>query len=111
LSPNPAEVLKLLRKIGENVIVNTPALHMPERPLFFAKLLRQVSELRARTGRPHWLLIDEAHQLLPAFREGVAKVLAEDIPAAVFITVHPEAVSPNALKMVEIVIAPRRRGV
>ena len=103
--PNIDEVLKLLRKVGANVVVNTQALEMPERPLFFAKLLPQVSALRARTGRPHWLLIDEAHHLLPASREDVAKVLPEDIPAAVFITVHPEAVSPKALKTVETVIA------
>lgn len=103
--PNPDEVLKLLQKVGANVVVNTQALQTPERPLFFAKLLPQVSALRARSGRPHWLLIDEAHHLLPASREDVAKVLPEEIPAAMFITVHPEAVAPNALKTVETVIA------
>jgi energy-coupling factor transporter ATP-binding protein EcfA2 len=103
--PNPDEVLKLLRKVEANVVVNTQALQMPERPLFFAKLLPQVSALRARYGRPHWLLIDEAHHLLPVSREDVASVAPEDIPAAVLITVHPEAVSPYALKAVETVIA------
>jgi hypothetical protein len=61
--------------------------------------------LRARTARPHWLLIDEAHHLLPAARADVSQVLPEEIPAAVFITVHPELVSADALKTVRTVIA------
>ena len=78
---------------------------MPDRPVFFAKLLPQVAALRARTGRPHWLLIDEAHHLLPAARDDVAQASAGRLPAAIFITVHPEAVSPDALKTVETVLA------
>ncbi len=60
-------------------------------------------------GRPHWLLIDEAHHLLPAAREDVAAFLPKEIPAAIFITVHPDAVSPDALKTVECVVASARR--
>src|SRR5580704_8535001 len=68
-------------------------------------LLPQLSLLRARSGRPHWLVIDEAHHLLPASRDDVAQILPHAGPAIVFITVHPEAVSPAALKSVEVVIA------
>jgi HAD superfamily hydrolase (TIGR01484 family) len=103
--PNMDEALKLLRQVGANVVVNTQALAVSERPPFFAKLLSQVSRLRARTGRPHWLLIDEAHHLLPAARGDVAHISREDIPAAIFITVHPEAVSTNILNNVDTVIA------
>ncbi|MFZ0840885.1 MAG: phosphoglycolate phosphatase, partial [Xanthobacteraceae bacterium] len=64
-----------------------------------------VVALRAQTGRPHWLLLDEAHHLLPTARRDVSQVLPETIPAAIFITVHPEAVSAEALKGVEVVVA------
>jgi haloacid dehalogenase-like hydrolase/Helicase HerA, central domain len=104
-APTMQESLKLLRQHGTNVVVNTQALNTSERPAFFANLLPQVAALRARTGCPHWLLIDEAHLLLPAARRDVAQVLPEDIPAAIFITVHPEAVSAKALKGVEVVVA------
>jgi hypothetical protein len=103
--PTTQEAIKLLRRSGTNVVVDTQRLKVGERPAFFADLLPQVAALRARTGRPHWLLIDEAHHLLPAPRDNVAKILPEDIPAAIFITVHPEAVSPNALDSVDVVIA------
>jgi hypothetical protein len=48
--PNPDEFLKLLRKVEANVVVNTQALQMPERPLFFAKLLPQSRRCGHGTG-------------------------------------------------------------
>src|SRR5262249_45324913 len=53
----------------------------------------------------HWLVIDEAHHVLPASRDDVANVLPKDGPAAIFITVHPDAVSVDALKTVGVVVA------
>lgn len=103
--PQTDEVLQLLEGTRTNVVVNTQCFDMAERPTFFAGLLPQIASLRARTGRPHWLLIDEAHHLLPAHRDDFALVLPENLPAAVLITVHPEAVSPDALETVHKVIA------
>jgi HAD superfamily hydrolase (TIGR01484 family) len=103
--PQAAEALKLIRQLGANVAINTQSLAVAERPPFFAGLLPRLSALRAKTGRPHWLVIDEAHQLLPAPREDVAQVLPDDIPAAIFITVHPEALSREALRTVDGVVA------
>ena len=98
------ESLNLLRKLSANVVVNTQALRLAERPTFFAKILPQVLSLRARTGRPHWLLIDEAHHLLSAEREDVIQVLPEHMPATIFITVHPETIAQAALRRVEYVL-------
>ena len=103
--PTVSEAVKLLRGAGANVVINTQGLKVGERPAFFAELLPQVAAIRAKTGRPHWLLIDEAHHLLPAPHDNVGQILSEDIPAAIFITVHPEAVSPTALRSVETVVA------
>lgn len=88
-----------------NVVVNTQGLNLDERPDFFVRLMPQVAALRAKTGRPHWLLIDEAHHLLPEARKGLTQVMPEDLPATVFITVHPAAMSPSVLKKVAVVIA------
>jgi hypothetical protein len=58
------------------------ALEKPaDRPDFFASLIAQVQELRIRTGRPHWLIIDEVFHVLPS---------------VVMITVYPRQVSPAA---------------
>ena len=103
--PQPDEVLELLERSHVNVVVNTQCFDMAERPRYFAELLPQIASLRARTGRPHWILIDEAHHLLPAHRDDFALVLPEHLPAAVLITVHPEAVSADVLETVHTVIA------
>ncbi|MGA7330027.1 MAG: HAD hydrolase family protein [Rhodomicrobium sp.] len=105
IPPNLEEVMKLLGKLGANTVVNTQAMEIAERPGFFATLFPQIESVRARTGRPHWLLIDEAHHLLPASRGGMEEVLPEKLDAAVFITVYPDAVAPEALRMVKTVVA------
>ncbi len=104
-SPNSETAIKLLLELTANVVINTQALGVQERPAFFAKLLPQISSLRARTGRPHWLIIDEAHHLLAAPRDDVSQMLPETMPAAIFVTVHPDAVSPEALQAVNFVLA------
>jgi hydroxymethylpyrimidine pyrophosphatase-like HAD family hydrolase len=103
--PAPAEIFTMLEESGDNVVVNTLALGAAERPTFFAQLLLTILSLRARLGRPHWLLLDEAHHLLPAGRLDVSVALPEAFGATIFITVHPDAVSPAALRSVETVIA------
>ncbi len=105
IPPNVDEVMKLLSKLGANTVVNTQAMEIGERPRFFAALFPQIESARARSGRPHWLLIDEAHHLLPASRGGMEQVLPEKLDATVFITVHPDALAPEALYMVKTVIA------
>jgi HAD superfamily hydrolase (TIGR01484 family) len=102
--PVADEALKLMQA-GTNVVVNTQGLNIAERPAFFADLLPRVSALRRKTGRPHWLVIDEAHHLLPAKRGDAGQTLNEDVPAVILITVHPESISSEVLKSVGTVVA------
>jgi hypothetical protein len=103
--PVAEEAVKLLRTLGVNVVVNTQALALGERPGYFAALLPEVAAMRAHTGRPHWLVIDEAHHLLAADRGDVAQVVPERMRATLFITVHPDAMAKAALRTVQHVIA------
>ena len=103
--PQDDEVLKLLGKAQTNVVVNTLNFALAERPAFFAKLLSQIAALRARTGRPHWLLIDEAHHLMPVQRGEFRALLPDTLPAVIFITVHPREMSKDALKTIDTVVA------
>ncbi|RWK41618.1 MAG: phosphoglycolate phosphatase, partial [Mesorhizobium sp.] len=58
-----------------------------------------------RTARPHWLVIDEAHHLLPKKRDDTRAILSLELPGTVLITVHPEAISTDVLRLVTAVIA------
>ncbi|MGE5616614.1 MAG: HAD-IIB family hydrolase [Bacillota bacterium] len=103
--PGLEESLALARKLSANVVFNTQALRVAERPSFFMRILPRLLELRAQGGRPHWLLIDEAHQLLASERVDIGQMLPERLDATIFITVHPDAMMPAALAKVESVIA------
>lgn len=103
--PAVEEVLQVLRKPSESVIVNMVGLRIADRPNFFLSLLPRLLELRAAVGRPHWLIIDEAHHLLPSSWQPATQALPQSMGGLVLITVHPEEVSPAVLSLVDTAIA------
>ena len=78
-------------------------------PKCFASLIAAIQELRIRTGRPHWLVIDEAHHVLPTDWAPSSPELTEQLSNIVLITVHPGHVSPAALSRINTVIVVGRQ--
>jgi hypothetical protein len=103
--PTIEQALTLLQRLDSNVVVNTLGIRLEDRPGFFLELLHGIVQQRRRTARPHWLLIDEAHHVLPAEQHNLGEALPDVLPGAIFITVHPEAMSSAALRMIQTVIA------
>ena len=103
-SPMADEVIEVLAKPKQNVVVNLIGLPVTERPLFFLELLPRLHDMRAHTGRPHWLIVDEAHHLLPASWEP-NQMGVESLQRTMFITVHSDQILPAALRSVGIVLA------
>ena len=103
--PDPRAVLKALERPHENVIVNLLGMPVGERPEFFSKFLPGIQGLRARTARPHWLIVDEAHHLLPSSWSPASTTVPRALEGAILVTVHPEHVSPAALAPVNVLIA------
>ncbi len=104
-APESDEVLRLLRTTGQNVVVNLLGVPLADRPAFFAGLLPRLQELRSATGRPHWLVLDEAHHLLPADWAPAQAALPQRLESALLITVHPEALAPAVLARVNVAVA------
>jgi HAD superfamily hydrolase (TIGR01484 family) len=104
--PTADEVLELLSKPNENVVVNLLGIGLEERPqFFFATLLPRLQELRARTGRPHWIVIDEAHHLLPSSLDPVRHALPKETHGFLIITMKPGSLNPGALSVFDTIIA------
>lgn len=103
--PDQHEVLKLLVDQNSNVIADLTGTPIPERPNFFLDLLPQVLQLRARLGRPNWLIFDETHHLLPSDWEPAEDVLPDQLHSTLLITNHPELTSRGVLCQVDILIA------
>jgi len=97
-------VIKALRGQA-NVVVNLLAIPLADRPLFFADLLGRIQSLRAETGRPHWIIVDEAHHMLyPEW-----KASAHNIPVEwrefIALTVHPDMVAQIVRDKIDSIIA------
>jgi hydroxymethylpyrimidine pyrophosphatase-like HAD family hydrolase len=104
-APSVTEVFELLDQPEQNVVVNLLGIALEHRPAFFEGLLPRLQALRARTGRPHWIVIDETHHLLPLSWDPVAVTLPQELHGMLLITVHPESVSRAVLSAVDLIIA------
>ena len=103
--PTVGEVVDLLAKPTVHVGVSLVAVPLHDRPSFFAALLPRLQEMRTRTGRPHWIVIDEAHHLFPASWQPAPLTLPRDLGGVLMITVHPEQVSSAMLEAVDMALA------
>jgi energy-coupling factor transporter ATP-binding protein EcfA2 len=103
-APDAKAVVRALESPDESVVINLLGVSLDDRPSFLAGLLPHIQHLRNRTGRPHWLIVDEAHHLLPTSWSPVEGSLPRVLENTIFITVHPEQVAKPALQMVDVVL-------
>lgn len=104
-APNEDDLLRLLEDPRKNAVVSLLGLAVEGRPSHFLKILSRLQELRARLGRPHWIIIDEAHHVLPANYEPSALALPQRIDRALFITLEPGWIAPEALAQIGSIVA------
>jgi hypothetical protein len=103
--PSTKEILRILEDPDVNVNVNLLGVPLLERPHCFTELFLNLKAMRARTGRPHWLVLEEVHHLLPTTWRQAALSLPQQLGETLLITVHPDHVDPAILAMVDVVIA------
>ncbi len=104
-TPSIAEVLAILEDPQINLSVNLLGIPLGDRPDFFAQLAPNLQAMRARTGRPHWLVVDEAHHLLPDTWGHAAAILPQKLHETILVTVHPDHVVPEILAPIDVVVA------
>jgi HAD superfamily hydrolase (TIGR01484 family) len=107
--PSIDNALQLLSNPKQSVAVNLLRVPAAERPRFCANLLLRLQTLRVATGRPHWLVFEEAHQLFPAGWDPAAQSLPLSLDTALAVTVHPEQVAPAFLQHVNLALATGER--
>jgi hydroxymethylpyrimidine pyrophosphatase-like HAD family hydrolase len=99
------QALAVLEDPKMNLNVNLLGISLADRPEYFAHLFPSLQAMRTRTGRPHWIILDEAHHMLPADWGHVGKALPQRLGETVLVTVHPEHVAPMSLSLVDVLIA------
>lgn len=103
--PAPAQVMDILEDPAANIAVNLLALPLRERPDCFTDLLSRLLQLRLRRGRPHWIVVDEAHHMVSPSVAAHASELPKQLDSLVFVTVHADQLAPAALEKVKLVMA------
>ncbi len=99
------EVLSILEDPKVNLNLNLLGVELADRPEYFARLSASLRVLRTRTGRPHWIVLDEAHHLMPLEWGHRSDDLSSQLGETVLVTVHPEHLPPPVLMRVDVVIA------
>jgi hydroxymethylpyrimidine pyrophosphatase-like HAD family hydrolase len=104
-APQIQEISDLLAGSQANIVINLLGIPMKDRPAFLAQLFPRLQALRARTGRPHWIVIDEIHHVLPEPWGLAPSTLPQRLGEMILITYRPGEVAPAILTMVDTVVA------
>lgn len=104
-APNIEEIVKILQTPEQNCVVSLLGLSLENRPPFFENLLLALIEMRAKTGRPHWIIVDETHHMLHSSWAPATVTVPRELYGMMYITVEPEHVAPAILNEIDLVVA------
>jgi HAD superfamily hydrolase (TIGR01484 family) len=104
-APLVKEAIEVLERPDRNSVVNLLAIGMADRPACFDDLFAALLALRTHTGRPHWIVLDEAHHLLPVSWTPTPRTPGERPHGLMLITVHPDQVARIFLAAVDLIVA------
>jgi hypothetical protein len=103
--PAVDEVERVAKQPHHNVIVSLVAAPLEDRPQIFVSLLPKLLELRSKTGRPHWIIVDEAHHVLPAEWQPSALTFPAAFSQILFVTLWPRTLLPAAVRAVDVLVS------
>ena len=99
-APDPVEILSALEKPETQAVVCLEAVPVRKRSAFFDAFTLALHALREKSGRPHWLVVDEAQELVPKSRAAKEEFIAGN---AIYVTADPSAVANPLLAFVDVV--------
>ncbi len=100
-APDPAEVVKALSLTSTNVVANLLGVPLEQRPAFARVLLARIKAQQEQFGRPHWVVIDEAHHMLGADADTAPEEVHDLTSSLLLVTVHPERLHNRELGLVD----------
>jgi len=104
-APEVEEVIGVLEQPDDHCIVSFFGIEKQLRPGYFNKLFRAISELRSRTGRPHWIIVDEAHYAAPKDWQPAEMWSGDELAGIVFITAYHDQISTAVLDHVDWIVS------
>jgi hydroxymethylpyrimidine pyrophosphatase-like HAD family hydrolase len=99
-APSLEEITAALERSIPGAVINLVGLSLPDKVRFSSDLLGAILSLRASYGRPHWIILDEAHHLLPADGTPGTRVLPSGVDGVCFVTLRAGLLAPEARELV-----------
>jgi hydroxymethylpyrimidine pyrophosphatase-like HAD family hydrolase len=99
--PTLDDIVDVLRAGESNVVANLLGVPLAERPRLLAPLLTRLTENRIRYGSPHFVVIDEAHHMMPEGDVTLDETLSSVGHSILLVTVHPERVAKSVLRQID----------
>jgi hypothetical protein len=102
--PEIDECVQLLSKPDQNAVVNLLGVKFEDRPRYFMTLFARIRDLRAHTGRPHWMIVDEAHHVMPSSWQPTEVAMPEQLEGVLLLSVSPGLLSKSLLRAVDTIV-------
>ncbi len=104
-APTTDELVGALRRGPTSVVANLISVPAGDKPDYMRRLLPPLADLRATRGRPHRVVLDEAHHLFPAGWEDSVAYRALHLPGFLAATVDATRLAGTVLQRVDVVVA------
>lgn len=101
--PTADELDQLLRQARTSLVLDLSAMTLAEKVPYAAKALAVVASVRASTGLPHWLIIDEAHHVMPAEGSSAAELVRPGVEGLALITLDAAELAPSIRPLPDVV--------
>jgi hydroxymethylpyrimidine pyrophosphatase-like HAD family hydrolase len=102
--PAPDEMDQLLRDPRTSLVLDLSAMTIGEKTAYAATVLSVAAMVRSSTGLPHWLVIDEAHHVVPARSSPAAELVRPGAEGLALITLRV-ADLPTVVQVLPNVVA------
>jgi hydroxymethylpyrimidine pyrophosphatase-like HAD family hydrolase len=102
--PSPQELARFVKHLFTSVVVDLSGASTADRLQYVRAAQRELEALRASSGLPHWIIVDEAQ--VPLSRDGSAATFFEPAASGYCLVTHrTEDLRPEALLAVDVVLA------
>ena len=100
--PSIDQALQLLTRPEENVVLCITAVSIEDRPDFFRRLVKELILLRKNTGHPHFIILDEAHHMIPKNDSDMLNNTLDNFDNFIAITTNPTLMSNEILARINM---------
>jgi len=102
--PEIDECMQLLSKPDQNAVVNLRSVKPEDRPQYFMTLFARIRDLRARTGRPHWIVVDKAERVMPSSWQPIDGATPGKLEGVLVASASPNLLSKALLSTLDTIV-------